>query len=88
MLRPKFASTSLPHPPACCLTLALPLHAYSHIYGSLKITIDLPDEIFRQAKVLAAERQRTLESPLIQALQASNIEPMVPLTRDEIYAER
>jgi len=54
----------------------------------LKITIDLPDEIFRQAKVLAAERQRTLESPLIQALQASNIEPMVPLTRDEIYAER
>lgn len=77
----------------------------------MKTTIELPDDIFLKAKVLAAERRTTLKdiivqalqmftrSPsqeeeakrkasaarLIKALQASNTEPMVPLSREEIY---
>ncbi|MBL9146683.1 MAG: hypothetical protein JNM99_23575 [Verrucomicrobiaceae bacterium] len=80
----------------------------------MKITIDLPDDIFLKAKVLASEQRTTLSEVLVQALQrfmqtppeaeekqrydvgalllkamqASNTEPMIPLTREEIYAER
>ncbi len=84
---------------------------YFRIYGSMKTTIDLPDDLFLKVKVLAAERRTTLKDITIQALnqftqtspdaeekkrkavmkrllkamQASNTEPMVPLTREEIY---
>lgn len=77
----------------------------------MKTTIDLPDDIFRKAKVYAAEQRMTLKDVLVQALQrfmqtppeaeekkrkaigalflealqATNTEPMVPLKRDEIY---
>lgn len=35
----------------------------------MKTTIDLPDDIFLKAKVLAAERRTTLKDLLVQALQ-------------------
>ena len=80
----------------------------------MKTTIELPDDIFLKAKLLAAARhtslkdlftqalQRFMQAPpeaeekqrqealkkLLKAMQASNTEPMVPLTREEIYAER
>lgn len=77
----------------------------------MKTTIELPDDIFLQAKTLAATRQTTLKElfvlalrrfmqtptdedekkrkagmkKLLQAMRASNTEPMRPLTRGEIY---
>lgn len=77
----------------------------------MKTTIDLPDEVFLKAKILAAERSTTFKDLVVQALtlitrtpteveekarkqklkrllkamQAGNAEPMVPLTREEIY---
>lgn len=77
----------------------------------MKTTIELPDDIFLKAKILAVERRTTLkelfvqalqsfmQSPpendeeerrvkgarLLAALQATNTETMVPLTREEIY---
>tara|TARA_R110002049_G_scaffold90442_1_gene226729 strand:- start:849 stop:1115 length:267 start_codon:yes stop_codon:yes gene_type:complete len=35
----------------------------------MKTTIDLPDDVFRKAKVFAAERRTTLKEVFIQALQ-------------------
>lgn len=35
----------------------------------MKTTIDLPDEIFLKAKLLAAERRTTLKDIMVQALQ-------------------
>lgn len=80
----------------------------------MKTTVELPDDIFRKAKILAAERRITLKDLLIEALQrfiaspapsgekarkaelkrllkamqATNTEPMVPMTREELYADR
>jgi hypothetical protein len=80
----------------------------------MKTTIELPDDIFLKAKVLAAERRTTLKELVVQglklitdappanetkkrkaamkrllkAMQASNTEPMAPMSREEIYAER
>lgn len=77
----------------------------------MKTTIELPDELFQQAKVMAAERGTTLKEimiqslklwfrtpaedaeknrqatvkRLLQAMRASNTEPMIPLKRGEIY---
>ncbi len=77
----------------------------------MKTTIELPDDLFQQAKVMAAERGTTLKDIMVQALKlwfrtpaedeeknrqatvkrllqamrASNTEPMVPLRREEIY---
>ena len=77
----------------------------------MKTTLELPDELFYKAKLLAAERRTTLKELMIQglrhvtasppatmekqrkatvkrllkAMQAANAEPMVPLTREEIY---
>jgi predicted transcriptional regulator len=77
----------------------------------MKTTIELPDETFRKAKVLAAERRTTLKEVVTEALdrflessggntektrkanlkrlladmQAANIEPMVPLSREEAH---
>jgi hypothetical protein len=80
--------------------------------GSMKTTIDLPDELLREAEVLAARRNTTFRelvieglqdvkklgekrplktdrrakaAQLLAALQAQNVEPMVPMKRDEIY---
>lgn len=80
----------------------------------MKTTLDLPDELFLKAKVLAAEQRTTLKEIVIQGLklvtteataseatrrratlkrllkdmQASNTQAMVPLTREDLYAER
>lgn len=80
----------------------------------MKTNIELPDEIFLKAKLLAAERRTTVNDVLFQALerfisspsetrekasmselkhllkvmQATNTEPMVPMTREELYANR
>lgn len=80
----------------------------------MKTTIDLPDDVFLKAKILAAERRTTLkdlvvqglklvtETPpdveakqrkaamkrLLKAMRATNTQPMKPLKRGEIYAER
>lgn len=35
----------------------------------MKTTIELPDELFLKAKILAAERRTTLKEVLVQALQ-------------------
>ena len=77
----------------------------------MKTTIDLPDELLREAEVLAARRNTTFRELVIEglqdvkkhvekqplkdrrakgerllaALQAQNVEPMVPLRREEIY---
>ena len=77
----------------------------------MKTTIDLPDELLREAEVLAARRNTTFRElvieglqdvkkhaekqplkdrrakgeRLLEALQAQNVEPMVPLRREEIY---
>jgi hypothetical protein len=77
----------------------------------MKTTIELPDDVFLQAKSLAATRQTTLKEllvlalkrfmqvptadeerkrkagmkKLLQAMRASNTEPMRPLKREEIY---
>jgi hypothetical protein len=77
----------------------------------MKTTIELPDELFHHAKVVAAERGTTLKDIMVQALKlwfrtpaedeeknrkatvkrllqamrASNTEPMIPLKREEIY---
>ncbi len=77
----------------------------------MKTTIDLPDDVFFKAKLLAAERRTTLKEIMIQglrqitdtpperaekqrkatlkrllkAMKATNTEPMVPLTREEIH---
>jgi hypothetical protein len=34
------------------------------------------------------KKRRAAMKKLLKAMQASNTEPMVPLTRDEIYADR
>ena len=104
---------SLPSLASLSLNLRLAFSPIFPYLWYLKTTIDLPDEIFLKAKVLAAERRTTLKNLLVQALQrfmqtppdaeekkrkatfkkllkvmqASNTEPMVPLTREEIYAE-
>lgn len=77
----------------------------------MKTTIDLPDEIFHKAKVLAAHRRSTLKDLVIRALvdylrdsnesdvqqrradlkkllesmRATNISPIEPLKREDIY---
>jgi predicted transcriptional regulator len=77
----------------------------------MKMTIELPDELFQQAKIMAAERGMTLKDimvqslklwfrtptedaekkrqatvkRLLQAITASNTEPMIPLKPEEIY---
>ena len=77
----------------------------------MKTTIDLPDDVFLKAKILAAERSMTFKDLVVQglklvteasaeadekkrkaelkrllkAMRASNTEPMVPLSRKQIY---
>jgi hypothetical protein len=77
----------------------------------VKTTIELPDELFQRAKVMAAERSTTLKDIMVQALKlwfrastgdeeknrqanvkrllqamrASNTEPMIHVRREEIY---
>ena len=84
---------------------------YRTLARYMKTTIDLPDEVFLKAKILAAERRTTFRELVVEGLkrvtetqtedekeqrreaferllkdmQASNSEPMVPLTREEIY---
>ena len=44
---------------------------------------------FMQTPPGAQEKKRKTDlKRLLKAMQASNLEPMVPLTREEIYAER
>lgn len=42
---------------------------YSHNYGHMKTTIELPDPLLRRAKVLAAQRGSTLRELVIEGLQ-------------------
>lgn len=77
----------------------------------MKTTIDLPEDILHQAKIVAAQRKTTLKELVLQGLvlvteertdrpnerylelaerliaglQATNTEPLQPLTRNEIY---
>ncbi len=46
----------------------------------MKTTIDLPDDIFVKAKLLAAERRTTLRDIMIQALQTFT---RIPAAADE-----
>ena len=41
---------------------------YYCIYGCMKTTIDLPDDVLRQAKVIAAQRGTTLKELITQGL--------------------
>ncbi len=47
----------------------MPFRPYFHIYGSMKTTVDLPDDLFLKAKVLAAERRTSMKELMIQALR-------------------
>lgn len=49
----------------CCLAK----HPYSCICGLMKTTIDLPDDVFLKAKILAAERSTTFKDLVIQGLK-------------------
>lgn len=78
----------------------------------MKTTIDFPNDLLHRAKVVAAQRRKTLRELVVRGLesvtsaesgesaeherkktlarllkdmQASNTEPMVPMTRDEIH---
>lgn len=42
---------------------------YTHNYGQMKTTIELPDPLLRRAKVLAAQRGSTLRELVIEGLQ-------------------
>ncbi len=42
---------------------------YSCIYGFVKTTIELPDDVFLKAKILAAERRMTFKDVVIQGLK-------------------
>ena len=42
---------------------------YTHIYGQMKTTIELPEPLFRRAKVLAARRGTTLRALVVEGLQ-------------------
>lgn len=53
----------------CETNSPLPTDPCSHIYGLMKTTIELPDEIFRKAKVAAAEQHTTLKELITQALE-------------------
>lgn len=44
----------------------------------MKITIDLPDALYRLAKVRAAERGTTLRALLMESLEAYLLEPAAP----------
>jgi hypothetical protein len=44
-------------------------HPYSCICGSMKTTIDLPDDVFLKAKILAAERSMTFKDLVVQGLK-------------------
>ncbi len=39
-----------------------------HIYGSMKTTIDVPDELLHRMKILAAQRQTTLKELVLAGL--------------------
>ena len=47
----------------------LDLEQYLRFYGCMKTTIDLPDELFREAKVLAARRNTTFRELVIDGLR-------------------
>ena len=46
----------------------------------MKTTIEIPDEMFREAKIVAASRNRTLESLLLEALEV-RLRQLAPLSR-------
>jgi hypothetical protein len=51
-------------------------HPYSCICGSVKTTIDLPDDVFLRAKILAAERSTTFRELVIQGLKLVTESPV------------
>lgn len=51
------------------------------IIQGLKLITETPPEI-------EAKKRKAAMKSLLKAMQANNTEPMVPLTREEIYAER
>ena len=44
----------------------------------MKTTIDLPDALYRRAKIRAAERGTTLRALLMESLEVLLLEPAVP----------
>lgn len=44
----------------------------------MKTTIDLPDALYRKAKIRAAERGTTLRALLTESLEAQLLEPQAP----------
>lgn len=56
-------------PSVILLASSLTLLPYTHIYGHMKTTIELPDALLRRAKVLAAQRDTTLRELVIEGLQ-------------------
>ena len=43
---------------------------YSRIYGHMKTTIDLPDELLERTKISAARRRTTIKKLVIEGLEA------------------
>ena len=71
-----------PHPRPLLLTVRLlrNIEIEPHIrqYCSMKTTIDLPDALYRKAKIRAAERGTTLRALLAESLEVHLLEPAVP----------
>jgi hypothetical protein len=42
---------------------------YCRTYGSMKTTIEIPDDVAHQAKIVAAERRTTLRGLVLQGLE-------------------
>jgi hypothetical protein len=49
--------------------MTLTLRPYACIYGHMKTTIDLPDEILHRAKIVAAQRRTTLKELFLSGLE-------------------
>ena len=48
---------------------SLTLRPYDRIYGHMKTTIDLPDDVLHRAKVVAAQRRTTLKELFLSGLE-------------------
>jgi hypothetical protein len=47
----------------------LDVNPYFHIYGLMKTTIDLPDDILERTKIAAAKRRTSIKNLVIEGLE-------------------
>ena len=59
----------------------------THIYGSMKTTIEIPESLFYRAKVLAAQRKTTLKQLVVEGLERVTASPS-PTVRAKLTREQ